>query len=737
MLVNKRDGTKQEFDFNKIKKAVKAAFSSCGIEKETRIDPVIWSIKNKLELVDNELSVEKIQDIVETSLMQCGEYKVAKSYIIYREEHKNTRFLKDRIDYMDKYSNSTDNAASSSETDPNANVSIKNVANLEGEVYKTLNRQIQRCRMKERLNQMFPEVANQYSQDIDNHIIYIHDEASSPVPKNYCMAASLYPLMLHGTGKIDGVTPSAPNDIQSFSGQVTNLVFLLSSQVKGAVALGSYFVALNYYVIKEFGRDWYNRLSDITTSSVCSTQRTIKDSIRKGMKQFIYGVSQPAGNRSYNSPFENLNFFDSQYFSSLFENFYYPDGTTAEWKAIDTLQRIFLELHRELRLIKPLTFPVTTLCMLTDGKDIVDKEYKELCAEELSKGSSFFIYLSDSSDSVSSCCRVRNEITDRTFSSSAGLVGLMTGSSNVITLNFNRIIQDWYNSMKVNVSAGEKSGKASPEFIGSLLRTDKDLQESLKVYLIEILERIYKYHIAYKSLLYDLEEKGMFSSSNAGYIYTKKLYSTIGVIGYCEAAEFLGYKVNYNKSYIGFLQLLLGTIQEQNRIHSIHDKDRPCIFNSEGIPGENLAVKFYNWDKQDGYKVPEDQNLYSSYFFKQWDPNISILDKLRLHGKEVAPLLSGGQACHIHLDTHPSKEQYTKLLEFMAQNGVSYVGFNIPISECKDCGHIVNAPIKKCPICKSENIDYWLRIIGFLRPLSSYSNDRYIEAKKRVLGHID
>lgn len=584
MLVNKRDGTKQEFDFNKIRKAVKAAFSSCGIEKETRIDPVIWSIKNKLELVDNELSVEKIQDIVETSLMQCGEYKVAKSYIIYREEHKNARFLKDRIDYMDKYANSTDNAASSSETDPNANVAIKNVANLEGEVYKTLNRQIQRCRMKERLNQMFPEVANQYSQDIDNHIIYIHDEASSPVPKNYCMAASLYPLMLHGTSEIDGVTPSAPNDIQSFSGQVTNLVFLLSSQVKGAVALGSYFVALNYYIIKEFGRDWYNRLSDITTSSVCSTQRTIKDSIRKGMKQFIYGVSQPAGNRSYNSPFCNLNFFDSQYFSSLFENFYYPDGTTAEWKAIDTLQRIFLELHRELRLIKPLTFPVTTMCMLTNGNDIVDKEYKQLCAEELSKGSSFFIYLSDSSDSVSSCCRVRNEITDRTFSSSAGLVGLMTGSSNVITLNFNRIIQDWYNSMKVNVSAGEKYGKASPEFIGSLLRTDKNFQESLKVYLIEILERVYKYHIAYKSLLYDLEEKGMFSSSNAGYIYTKKLYSTIGVIGYCEAAEFLGYKVNYNKSYIGFLQLLLGTIQEQNRIHSTHDKDRPCIFNSEGIP---------------------------------------------------------------------------------------------------------------------------------------------------------
>lgn len=748
--------------------------------------------------------------------MKCGEYEVAKSYIIYREEHKNARLLKERIDYMSKYINSSENAATASETDSNANVSIKNVANLEGEVYKTLNRQIQRSWMKERLNKLYPEVANQYSKDIDSHIIYVHDEATSPVPKNYCMAASLYPLMMNGTGEIDGVTPTPPNDIQSFSGQVTNLVFLLSSQVKGAVALGEYFVALNLYVVKEFGEDWYNHLNDMTTSSVCKNPRTIKDSIRKGMKQFIYGVSQPAGNRSYNSPFSNLNLFDSQYFTELFQDFVYPDGTKPEWKAIDTLQRIFLELHRELRLIKPLTFPVTTMCMVHNNNEILDKEYEQLCSEELSKGSSFFVYLSDSATSISSCCfpgsykiqivglidperdrkkmtplesfytfedlwkrdlkefkvqtinphtgvstrsiaklvkystkswiefrtkdtfgketyrctpdhifpvirdgklqdvkaedfklgdqilssvaflkqmsslkdskfiysiidkiknidlskeedcycieiedlenpyfclgdgiithncRVRNELIDNTFSSTTGLTGVMTGSSNVITLNYNRIIQDWYKSLNLNVSAAGKSGIASPEFIGSLLLTEKDLQASLANYLTNILERVYKYHIAYKSLLYDLEDKGMFSSSNAGYIYTKKLYSTIGVIGYCEAAEFLGYKVNYNSQYVKFLQFILGVVQDQNKLHSVHDPKRPCIFNCEGIPGENLAVKFYNWDKSDGYKVPEDQNLYSSYFFKQWDSNISILDKLKLHGKEIAPYLSGG-----------------------------------------------------------------------------------------------
>lgn len=348
--------------------------------------------------------IEDIQDAVENALMANRCFSVAKKYILYREKHKESRFIQSRLDYMDKYSNSTENAATSSETDANANVTMKNVANMEGEVYKATNRLVQRTRMKKRLKEMFPEVAEQYEKDLESHIIYAHDEATSPAVKNYCMAASLYPLMTEGTGNIDGVTPNPPNDIQSFSGQVTNLVFLLSSQVRGAVALGDYFVVLNYYVIAEFGKNWYNHLNDVVTTNVCEKQRTVKDAIRKGMKQFIYGVSQPAGNRSYNSPFSNLNLFDSQYFTAIFDEFYYPDGTKPEWKAIDLLQRIFLELHRELRLIKPLTFPVTTMCLLTDGNDIVDKEYKELCATELSKGSSFFVYLSDCASSISSCC---------------------------------------------------------------------------------------------------------------------------------------------------------------------------------------------------------------------------------------------------------------------------------------------------------------------------------------------
>lgn len=738
MQVIKRSGEKEEFNAEKIENAVAKAFKACGKDfndKDYDFNPSykerfnrLWSAWLKNNFTENsEISVEEIQDFVENTLCHI-DFPVGKAYMLYREQHNESRFVRSRIDYINKYSSSGDNASTASETDANANVSMKNVANLEGEVYKRSNRVIQRQRMKDKLNELYPELAKQYEKDLENHIIYVHDEASSPVPKKYCLAASLYPLMSEGVGNVDGVTPTPPNDIQSFSGQVTNLTFLLSSQAKGAVALGEYIVALNYYVIAEFGPKWYDKLDVVISNEHVLKKYTVKNYIRKGMKQFIYGVSQPAGNRSYNSPFSNISYYDKTYFHALFDGFYYPDGTKPEWKAIDTLQRIFMELHRELRLIKPLTFPVTTMAMVHDGKDVIDKEYKELCAEEWAKGGSFFCYLSDNPSSLASCCRVLNEITDNTFSSINGLQGIMTGSCNVITLNLNRIIQDWHRQLPL--IPNHKQGE--PLAIKNLL-AHKDI--GFVKYLKTILDRVYKYHIAYKTILYELEDKGMFADSNAGYIYLKKLYSTIGLIGYCEAAQFLGMKISNNEEYKDFLKLIFGTVKEQNKLHSIHDKKRPFLFNSEAIPGENLAVKLYEWDKKDGYYVPQDQNLYSSYFFLQWDKEIPILDKLRLHGKYINSACDGGQACHIHLEEHLSKEQYLKIIDFCIKEGVNYFTFNIPVSECKDCGHVVNAPITTCPKCGSTKIDWWVRIIGFLRPISTWAAPRQLESKKRVYSN--
>ena len=723
--MQKRTGQIVDFDLEKIGNAIKKAFDS----KQVEYDPaIVGSVDKSISLTYTNVpvSVETIQDYVERALMQFGYYDIAKTFILYREQRKSTRFVKERIDYLNLYSQSTDNAAASSESDGNANVTMKNVANLEGEVYKTTNRIIQRQRMKDELNILFPEVAKQYETDLDNHIIYTHDEASTPVLKQYCMAVSLYPLLTEGVGNIDGVTPSEPNDLQSFSGQITNLIFLLSSQCKGAVAVGEYFIALNYYVVKEFGDKWYEKLDCEASSPHCLIKRTVRDNILKAFKQFVWGVNQPAGNRSYQSPFTNISYYDHTYFTSLFGEFCYPDGSKPEWIAIDTLQRMFMKWFNQIRLKQVLTFPVETFAMVHNGDDIIDLNYKQLCAEMYAEGHSFFTYISDSADSLASCCRLRNELAENTFSPTSGLTGVMTGSCNVITLNINRIVQDWALTHTLNGTPLIKGKK----LIGNPLRVTV-IENDLKNYVTRILERVYKYHIAFKTMLYDLEDKGMFAASNGGYIHISKLYSTIGINGLNEAARFLGMKVSNNPEYIEFLQLILGTIKEQNKLHSIHDRKRPFLFNSEVVPAEGLGGKNYKWDKEDGYVVPEDENLYNSYFYNAHD-DTSILDKFILHGHQTYQYTDGGSAAHINLEDHLSKEQYLKLIDFAITNGTNYFTFNIPNSKCEDCGKIIKSPIDTCPCCGSHNITQYTRVIGYLRPTKAFGSDRQQEARNRI-----
>ena len=736
MYIYKREGQKVLFDKQKIidsvmsaYKSVKEDFGSSEFSSLSRhfntYDINEWCVSELGKMIP---SVEDIQDRVEKWLM-ANNPKVAKAYILYREKHSESRLTREKIEYITKYSKSNGNAATNSNTDANANNSIKNVASIEPEVFKDNIRLIQRQMMKDKLNELYPEVAKQYIKDIDSRIIYPNDESNSPIQKAYCGAYSTYPLITDGCGGLDGITPTAPNDIQSFSGQITNAVFALSAQTKGAVALGDYIISLNMMVVEEFGNNWYEKLDIIICNNHVKDwqKRTIKREIRKGMKQFIFGVNQPQGNRGFQSPFTNLNFFDKYYFEAMFGEFYYPNGTRPEWKAIDTLQRIFIELLRELRLIVPLTFPVTTFALLYDENGYKDKEYEELCAEEWAKGSSHFLYHSNNADSLSSCCRVQNKIDKNYFTSTTGMIGLMTGSVNVITLNINRIIQDWYNS---NCWITDDLG--DHKFKKESIIQDIRKKESLKTYLINILERIYKYHIAYKTMMYELEELGMITYSTSNYLYIKKLYSTIGILGYYEAAKFLGLDDD-TQEYKDFMALILNTISEQNKIHSIHDKERPFVFNLECVPGENMAVKFYKWDKSDGYYVPEDQNLYNSYFYNPWKEENPLI-KLQLHGGDISKASDGGQGCHINLDTHLSKEQYKGLMKAAREYGCNYFTFNVPMTKCLDCNHVVNGPVGKCPKCGSTNIDYYTRVIGFLTPISNWSPERKQEFFERLYG---
>lgn len=719
--VTKREGNLESFDISRIENAIRKAFMSCETEVS---EDVIKNIAKAVNIWDT-ISIEDIQDQIIELLGDYDYPDVAAAYRSYKDKQSRARMLWRKIHYMDEYIDSNENAATMSNTDGNANTSAKNVATLEPEVFKDDFRTIQRYRMKRKLKQMYPEVAYDYERDIEGHEIYVHDEASTPTLKQYCMAVSLYPLMLEGCGVLDKTTPSEPNDLQSFSGQLVNSIFTLSAQCKGAVAVGSYFIALNYYIIAEYGEKWYEHLDDVVTASTCKKSRTMRNMIEKAFKQFVCGINQPAGNRGYQSPFTNISYYDHTYFSSLFGTFYYPDGTQPEWKAIDALQRLFMNWFNQWRLRQLVAFPVETMAMVYDPKtgDIIDKNYKDLTAEMYSKGHSFFTYISDSADSLASCCRLRNELAENTFSPTSGMTGIKTGSANVITLNINRIIQNYFGPYKHNEVAEKK------------LWNDSVHREEFIKYLVSILERVYKYHIAYKTMLYEWESKGAYASSNGGFINIKDLYSTIGINGLNEAARFLGLEVSNNPEYIQFLQLVLGTIKEQNKKHSIHDKKRPFLFNSECVPAESLGGKNYRWDKSDGYWIPEDENLYNSYFYNAHD-NTSVLDKFILHGRQTASYCDGGSALHCNLQDHLSKEQYLKLIDFAVEHGTNYFTFNIPNSQCDDCHFITKHPIKVCPKCGGTHITQYTRIIGYLRPITAFGSDRKVEANRRTYSTL-
>jgi ribonucleoside-triphosphate reductase len=541
MQVIKRDGTTQEFDSNKIKTAILKAFDACcPSELPEDLDGIIAD----MNFWDG-IEIEDIQDIVIETLQDYGYDEVATSYASYRNKQSMLRYIEGRIDYMNEYMSSGNNAASSSETDANANVTVKNVANLESENSKMLNRDIQRYRMKKQLKKQFPEVASQYEKDLENHIIYTHDEASSPVVKNYCEAVTLYPLLLEGTKGLDNLNVTPPQNLTSFCGQFINMVFLLSAQCKGAVGLAEFFNFFDYFCVKEWGPEYHLKENVFIDSEHCLHRKTLGQQIEQHFQNVVYNLNQSAGNRGNQSPFTNFNYFDSNYWQALFGDFYFPDGTQPSWERVSYLQKKFMKWFNKERLKTVLTFPVESMLLLTDGKDVLDKEYKEFTAEMYAEGHSFFTYLSSNPNAVASCCRLRNELTDNTFMKTIGLAGVQTGSCNVITLNLNRIVQDW------DRQHGNK----------------KDI-ESFKLYLKDILDRVYKYHIAFKTLLYEVEELGMFTSSNAGFIKMSKLFSTVSINGHNEMCEYLGYTVSNNEDYINFISEILSFIEAQNKLNS-------------------------------------------------------------------------------------------------------------------------------------------------------------------------
>jgi ribonucleoside-triphosphate reductase len=583
--------------------------------------------------------------------------------------------IDDKIDFIQKYIKSN-NAADGSILDANANVSSKNIATMEAEINKDINVQINRALVSRKIEELFGiELSKEYIRQIENHEIYVHDETSL---KPYCASINMYPFLLDGLTNLGGES-KAPKHLESFCGSFVNLVFAVSSQFAGAVATVEFLLYFDYFARKDYGDDYLS---------------THKNIIRNCLQHVVYAINQPAAARGYQSVFWNISLYDELYFDSLFGEFVFPDMTKPSNESLKKLQKFFLSWFNKERELAVLTFPVVTAAMLIkDGKP-VDEEFSEMCAEELSEGNSFFIYQSTSADSLASCCRLRNEISENTFSYSLGAGGISTGSINVITINMNRLIQD-----------------------------GRDLKTQV--------ENLQKYQVAYRKIMEEYQENNMMPVYSANFISLDKQYLTIGINGMVEAAEFLGLKIENSEEYKSFVADNLKIIFDSNKKAK---KDFGYMFNTEFVPAENLGVKNAKWDSKDGYKVNRD--CYNSYFYVVEDSSINILDKFILHGNEIIQYLDGGSALHLNLEEYTTKEGFQKLINIAAKTGCNYFCFNIKITICNSCNHIDKQTKLKCEKCNSTDIDYATRVIGYLKRVTNFSSNRQKEHQLRHY-HLD
>ena len=691
-MIVKRDGSLERFSLDKIMNAIIKAFHSVN-------EPIdlngVSRIISHLNLVDG-VTVEDIQNNVEEALMKEGFYKVVKSFMLYRQRHAEDRETLEKVKFLTDYC-AASNAATGSKYDANANVEHKNIATLIGELPKSNFIRLNRRLLTDRIKKMYgKELADRYIYMLDRHFIYKNDETSLA---NYCASITMYPWLIGGTLSIGG-NSTAPTNLKSFCGGFVNMVFMVSSMLSGACATPEFLMYLNYFIGKEYGSDYWRNADKVVDMSI--KQRTIDKIVTDCFEQIVYSINQPSGARNYQAVFWNIAYYDRPYFESLFGVFRFPDGSKPDWDSLSWLQKRFMKWFNKERTKTVLTFPVETMALLTKNGDVIDKEWGDFTAEMYSEGHSFFTYMSDNADSLSSCCRLRNEIQDNGFSYTLGAGGVSTGSKSVLTININRCVQ-----------YAEKQGIDYKEFLS------------------DVTDLVHKVQLAYNENLKEFQRAGMLPLFDAGYINIARQYLTIGVNGLVEAAEFLGLKINDNPDYLAFVRSVLGIIEQYNKQY----RSKEVLFNCEMIPAENVGVKHAKWDREDGYFVPRD--CYNSYFYVVEDNSLNVIDKFKLHGAPYIEHLTGGSALHMNLEEHLSKPQYRQLLKVAATEGCNYFTFNIPNTICNDCGHIDKRYLKECPHCHSHNIDYMTRVIGYLKRVSNFSAARQEESRRRYYAKVD
>lgn len=573
--------------------------------------------------------------------------------------------------------------------DNNANASHKDIASLLVEKGKSIDKLIA-------MNKIFYELKKKYGLSTAKDWLkteyiggfYLHDFPSATF-KSYCFAYDLTKLAKEGLFFLNNYNHESPKHLTTFLDDVIEYISFMSNRSSGAVGIPNILVWTYYFYKHDVENGYY-----------------IKDKIyylKQCFQKFIYRLNQPFM-RIDQSAFVNVSIFDREYYTALFGDLVFPDGTFAIDYVDEFIehQKIFMKIVSEVRAKNMFTFPVLTFSLLFKDGKFIDEPFARWCSDHNCKWNDSNFFVGKDVTTLSNCCRLLSDTTKlKGFFNSIGGTELRIGSVKVNTINLVHIFYE----------LGEDLTEA--KYLALLKK-----RSLLCCKTLDSIRHIIKRNI----------EKGLLPNYCDGGMGLAQQYCTVGILGLYEAIDSFGYirtdefgNKAYTKAGIELADKIFKVI---NEVKDSFTDD--YSFNIESVPGERAAVNLCAKDSMlFGVK---DYTIYSN----QWIPltqKCSINEKIRLSAI-LDEKCSGGAIAHINLESNfPNTDVAWETLNYIATSGVFYFAFNTKINSCKNGHGFVGTDI--CPECGEPVTDTWQRIVGFLTPSKAYSKERKKEFTAR------
>lgn len=607
-------------------------------------------------------------------------------------------FDDDQLSYTDFIDNFIDEkTVANVSIDGNSNVRRKDIVTLLSEMPKPHRKLLA-------FNKIYYEIQKKYGFKTANEWLraewigelYLHDSDTSTF-KHYCFAYDLKDLAEKGLYFIGDPFNSKPaRHLTTFVDFVKEFIGFASNRSSGAVGLPNLIPYMFYFWNKDKEADYLG----------IKTSNSAESYARQNFQRFIYAVNQPYVRDGQQSAFTNTSIFDKPYFEALFGGAEFPDGTFMidyEDEIID-FQKWYMEEMAETRKENMFTFPVNTISLLYQNKEFVDPEFAEWAIRHNMQWSDSNIFVDDSVNSLSNCCRLKSDIRDLGYFNSIGGTALKVGSVKVSTINLARLALDT---------------NSEEEYLKELER-----RTTLDLKVLDVVRNIIKRNV----------EKGLLPNFSYGLVDFEHLYNTIGFIGIYETMKRFGYvkKDEFGNNFYTEEASIFGEkiFKTMRRVTDEFIDYYSCdyMINTEQIPGETAAAKLMKKD----------------YFFY---PNANIYD-LPLYGNQFIPLgikttlqervrvqalfdsfCNGGSILHANIDSpFDSYNKALKMVKYIADAGVTYFAFNTKIQACED-NHAFYG--MTCPICGKPIETEYTRVVGFYTPINTWSTSRVKEYKMR------